>query len=76
LSVSKEELQLLKNLHETYFKKFREEYNRIEKKLFDKYCEKRHYKERCDPHCVMAYTNTCEYLKEMNKIWNIVGYQD
>jgi len=37
---------------------------------------KRHYKERCDPHCVMAYTNTCEYLKEMNKIWNIVGYQD
>ena len=29
------------------------------------------YKDECDPFCADAFTDTCIYLKEMRKLWDV-----
>jgi len=41
--------------------------DKTDQELFDKYCFKRKYKDKCDPFCVAAFTGTCEYLKKKQK---------
>ncbi|MCK5260721.1 MAG: hypothetical protein KAJ44_00900 [Thermoplasmatales archaeon] len=74
MSVNKERIDFLKDLKENNPDSFQKEYQKTNGELFDRYCRKRHYKDECDPHCVFAYSDKCEYLNEMNKIWDVVGY--
>ena len=74
MSVNKEQIDFLKDIKENNPESFQNEYKKIERELFSKYCRKKHYKDECDPHCAFAYSEQCEYLNEMNKIWDEVGY--
>lgn len=71
--VNNEVIDNLKELKINNLDKFNKEINKISKELFDEYCIKKNYKEECDPFCADAFINTCQYLKEMNKLWNIFG---
>ncbi|HEC92005.1 MAG TPA: hypothetical protein ENI51_03270 [Candidatus Atribacteria bacterium] len=74
LFVNENLISHLKKLQKENKEEFEAELKKLDKELFNEYCDKKHYKDECDPHCVFAYTNTCKYLQEMRKIWDAVGY--
>lgn len=66
--VSDSQIKQLRKLQKENKMKFESELKKIGASLFKQYCDKSHYKTECDQPCTMAYTNTCNYLKEMEKI--------
>lgn len=75
MSVSKEKTDL-KSPKKNKEIEYEREFNKIERELFNKYCFKKSYKNHCDPHCVAAYTNTCQYLHELHKIGGKLNFDN
>ena len=63
----------LKKLKDNNEVKFSNEIKKVKKELFNNHCSKIGYKDECDPFCADAFTDTCIYLKEMRKLWDVFG---
>lgn len=74
MSVTKEKIEFLTVLKKENPAKYEKELKKLDRELFDKYCLKKDYKDKCDPICASAFTNTCKYLHEMRKLWDEFGY--
>lgn len=69
-------LRRLEQLKKDDVESLKSEIEKIDKQLFEEYCFKKKYKDKCDAaFCVAAQTDTCQYLKEMRKIWNILTFE-
>lgn len=69
MPVTDKQIDLLKNLKINNPNEYKNEIEKIERILFNEYCFKKKYKEKCEPaYCVDSYTNKCQYLHEMRKI--------
>lgn len=77
MSVTEEKVNFLKDLQKNNKSKFEKELKKIDNELFNEYCSKKSYKNKCEPaYCADAHTNTCQYLHEMRKIWNETGIKN
>ena len=71
--VNDEVINNLKKLKDDNSDPFKLEIEKISSELFNEHCSKTRYKSECDPYCADAFTDTCQYLKEMRKLWNVFG---
>ncbi len=74
MPVTDKQITHLKDLKKNNEKEFKRKLEEVDNELFNEYCSKKSYKDKCEAaYCVDAHTNTCQYLKEMRKLWNVFG---
>lgn len=69
MSFSENKIDFLKELKDNNSAEFEKEIEKIKRDLFNKYCFKKTYKDKCEAaYCVDACIDKCQYLHEIRKL--------